>query len=168
MSSKSTTKVQEMTESIDIQEFISFQASERYKAFILHGPVGNGKSTVAKKIAHVCGGEYIDLLGEFYKSDKLKERIDTFGPEKLKKFLLERKASKGLIIIDNIDFLLNTWTNREKMEFLNTIEKLSNVETKHTFVFVLQSDSFLEEKKITNTNKDSRIIDCRELSQIGG
>ena len=158
-------------EKINIKEFIKFQGIERYRAFILHGTAGSGKSPIAKKIAFSVKGEYIDLLEEFYKKDDLKKNIDTFGPGKLKRYLISINTDKVPIIIDNVDFLLNTWTKPQKEEFLNMIEKLSNVETSHTFVFVLQDDPLMETKeaeKIINTKRESRIINIERLLKIRG
>ena len=156
-------------EKINIKEFIKFQGTERYRAFILHGTAGSGKSPIAKKIAFSVKGEYIDLLEEFYKKDDLKKNIVNFGPDELKRYLISINTDKVPIIIDNVDFLLNKWTKTEKGEFLNMIEKLSNVETSHTFVFVLQDDPLMETKeaeRIINTKRESRIIDIERLLKI--
>lgn len=144
-----------MAEKIKIIDYIHTQLKERYKTFALYGPAMNGKSALAKKLADKTGALYIDLLAEFVSNIDLSSNIDIFEPKDLKDYLRKSAFNGRLIIIDNIDFLINTWDNLNKEHFLNFIDK---DEYKIAYCFILQESKFLRESNVVNSLGQSRIF----------
>ncbi len=144
-----------MAEKIKVIDFIQTQLKERYKTFALYGPAMNGKSELAKKLADKTGVLYIDLLAEFVSNIDLSSNIDIFEPKDLKDYLRKLAFNGRLIIIDNIDFLINTWDNLNKEHFLNFIDK---DEYKIAYCFILQELKILRESNIVNSLGQSRVL----------
>jgi replication-associated recombination protein RarA len=141
---------------MDIKKIIQNQQVERYRSFVLYGPPQFGKTNMAQGLAKRFNGEYIDLLQKFTQDVNLKSSIDTFGPEELKKWLYNMNVNKPLIVIDNMDFLYNTWDDNQIDRFLNFVEK---DESRKCFCFVLQKRKIFKNRIILNSKNESRLID---------
>ena len=153
---------------VDVAELISFQGKEQYKALMVQGPAASGKSILAKRLARKTKAKYIDLLQVFIDDENLSKSIDTFDVSSFKKYLLNLGTNEAVIIVDNIDFLVNTWSEREKGEFLNLIEKLRSNETRKVFCFFAQEEEIFYSKSILNSRNESRIIHLRQVAHIKG
>lgn len=151
---------------IDLVQLIDFQTKEQYKAVMILGPADCGKTRFAQLLAEKTGAKYIDLLETFVDDKNLSKSIDTFDVFSLKKYLLKLEAEEPFIIVDNIDFLVNTWSDREKGEFLNLIDKLRSNETKKTFCFFVQGEDIFDSKRILNSRNESRIMHLNQIAYI--
>lgn len=140
---------------IKIVDFINIQLKERYKSFVIYGPAMSGKSKLARKLAEKTESLYIDLLADFLSKPELSGSIDTFEPQDLKKYLRNIPFGGKLIVIDNIDFLINTWNDLNKEHFLNFIER---DEFRIGYCFILQSAKFLRDRQIENSFGQDRIL----------
>lgn len=159
---------------------------ERYKHFAIYGPPLQGKTKLAKHIAQMFGGTYIDLLDEFQKDPAKKNAIDIFGPSKLVDFIKELntrvctlndeyssckgqdlllKNSDGkLMVIDQMDFLINTWDDTQFREFLVFIDQN---QSEFCCMFILHNYRILEkETPIKNNDKEyCRLINIYNILQ---
>jgi predicted AAA+ superfamily ATPase len=151
---------------IDLIKLINFQTKEQYRSVMILGPADCGKTRFAKLLAEKIRAKYIDLLETFADNEDLSKSIDTFDVSSLKKFLLKLAAEEPVIIIDNVDFLVNTWSEREKGEFLNLIDKLRSNETKKTFCFFVQEEGIFDSKRILNSRNENRIIYLNQIAHI--
>ena len=151
---------------IDLVQLIDFQTKEQYRAVMILGPANCGKTRFAKLLAEKIKAKYIDLLETFVDDENLSKSIDTFDVFSLKKYLLKLTAEEPVIIVDNIDFLVNTWSEREKGEFLNLIDKLRSNETKKTFCFFVQEEDIFDSKRILNSRNENRIIHLDQIAHI--
>jgi len=151
---------------IDLIQLINFQTKEQYRALMILGPANCGKTRFAKLLAEKTNAKYIDLLETFVGDENLSKSIDTFDVFSLKKYLLKLEAEEPVIIMDNIDFLVNTWSEREKGEFLNLIDKLRSNETRKTFCFFVQEEDIFDSKRILNSRNESRIIHLNQIAYI--
>ena len=160
---------------VNILKFIETQHTERYRAFIIWGEAMSGKTDFARRLAQTTGGYYLDLLEHFAASPELKEKIDVFGPVGFRDFLLKDTSvayscipgESPLVIVDNMDFLLNTWSDTEKCEFVLIVEKLDNVQTDKVFCFMLQRDDMLfEHSLLRNTWGEERVIKLRDIQEL--
>jgi predicted AAA+ superfamily ATPase len=151
---------------IDLIQLIDFQTKEQYKAVMILGPANCGKTRFAKLLAEKIGAKYIDLLEIFVDDENLSKSIDTFDVFGLKKYLLKLTTEEQVIIVDNIDFLVSTWSEREKGEFLNLVDKLRSNETKKTFCFFAQEEGIFDSKCILNSRNESRIIHLNQIAYI--
>ena len=150
----------------DIIQLINFQTKEQYRAVMILGPANCGKTRFAKRLAEKINAKYIDLLEIFVDDENFSKSIDTFDVLSLKKYLLKLATEEPVIILDNIDFLLNTWSEREKGEFLNLIDKLRSNETKKTLCFFVQEEDIFDSKRILNSRNESRIIHLDQIARI--
>jgi len=144
-----------MGEKIKIIDFVNNQLKERYKSFVVFGPAMSGKSEFARKLAVKTEALYIDLLADFLSKPELSGSIDTFEPQDLKKYLRNIPFGGKLIVIDNIDFLINTWNNLNKEHFLNFIER---DEFRIGYCFILQAAKFLRDRRIENSIGQNRVL----------
>ena len=150
----------------DILQFIKTQRTERYRAFVIHGPAISYKTQFVRKLASVLEGKYIDLLTAAI-SEPWGQAIDEFGAADFQGWLLQRTQSERIVLVDNLDFLFNTWPDREKMSFLAFIDKLSNTVTPCVHGFVLQDDPVLQSGTIAaNTKGMSRVISIQLIQDL--
>lgn len=94
---------------VNLKEFIQALSGERHRIFIVHSDPASGKSKYARQFAKDSGSKYLDLLERFGKDERLKSQIDIFGVKDLKALLIEEAKGTNLLIVDNVEFLLNTW-----------------------------------------------------------
>jgi len=94
---------------VNLKQFVESLRGERHRTFIVHSESISGKSGYAKQFARNLGGKYLDLLERFGKDGRLKNHIDTFDIEALETLLVEEAKGINLLIVDNVEFLLNTW-----------------------------------------------------------
>ena len=94
---------------VNLKEFIQALSGERHRTFIVHSDPASGKSKYARQFAKDSGSKYLDLLERFGKDERLKSQIDIFGVKDLKALLIEEAKGTNLLIVDNVEFLLNTW-----------------------------------------------------------
>ena len=124
-------------ELLNLLNFIETQRQERYRAFIIWGEAMSGKTNFARQFAQAVGADYLDLLAHVAASPELKASIDLLDPMRLRDLLLHLPTQSQYVIIDNPDFLLNTWSDAQRREFFHIVEKLDNVQTDQVFCFVL-------------------------------
>jgi predicted AAA+ superfamily ATPase len=151
---------------IDLTKLIDFQAKEQYRAIMILGPANSGKTKYAKLLAQKIKAKYLDLLDIFANDENLSKSIDTFDVSSLKKYLLNLTETEPVVIVDNIDFLVNTWSDREKGEFLNLVDKLRSNETKKVFCFFVQEEDIFDSKPISNSRNESRIMHLNQIAHI--
>jgi len=151
---------------IDLAELIDFQMKEQYRAIMILGPANSGKTRFAQLLAQKIKAKYIDLLDIFANNENLSKSIDTFDVSSLKKYLLHLTVNEPVAIVDNIDFLVNTWSDREKGEFLNLVDKLRSNETKKVFCFFVQGEDIFDSKAIFNSRNESRIMHLNQIAYI--
>ena len=150
-----------------IKEFIAEQLHERYKHFVIYGPPLQGKTKLAKHIVDIFGGIYIDLLKEFQKDVGKKNGIDIFGPSKLITFLNQyNHGNKKLMVIDQVDFLINTWDENQFRELMVFID-LNQSEVGCMFIMhnyrILERDNPIKE----NDKGHNRLINIHTIQQGG-
>jgi len=90
----------------------------------------------------------------------LAERIDRFRPDDLEELLLDLDVPENIVVVDNMDFLLNTWTGRQLDEFVGMVDlrlKTAAV-TDKTFVFFLQTNPDIVRHELKSTRGQPRIL----------
>jgi len=152
---------------VKIKEFIAEQLRERYKHFVTYGPPLQGKTKLAKHIVEIFNGIYIDLLKEFQKDVSKKNGIDIFGPLKLITFLSQyNHGDKKIMVIDQMDFLINTWDDNQFREFLVHIDQ-NHSEVCCMFIMhnyrILERDNPIRE----NDKGHNRLINIYTIQQGG-
>ena len=94
---------------VNLKEFIKSLSGERHRTFIVHNGPATGKSKYARLFTEKVKGKYLNLLERFGKDEGRKNRIDVFDIRDLENLLVEEAKDTNLLILDNVEFLLNTW-----------------------------------------------------------
>lgn len=151
---------------LNLKGFIKEQMQERYKHFIIYGPPLYGKTQLVKKIASDFGGLYVDLLKDFYDDHKKKENIDTFGPNKLIDYTRKIFSEETVVIVDQMDFLLNTWDDLQFREFLVFVDQN---QSDACCIFIMHNYRIFErgEPIKVNDKGKSRLINMFNVKQGG-
>lgn len=156
---------------MNIEKFIKNLSDERYKTFVVHSGPKTGKSEYAKLLAEKSNGKYLDLLKIFKENDDLRSKIDIFGIRELENFLVSEGKEETLIILDNIEFLLNTW-NKDNYDLLFNLifKKWDSFKTayKPILVVFLISNTKLFDLKINTTKGDSMVLHLNTLESLKG
>jgi len=145
---------------------------ERYRAVILHAVPEKSASMshFCQKVCKQTNGKYLDLLELFIQSPNLSEHIDSFSPEKLRGLLIEQSKGQSLLVIDRVDFLLDTWHKSERQDFFRFINNQwdsykDGMQAK--LMVVLQTSQEIESLKILDSQGQSRIFRLNDFDDIG-
>ena len=145
---------------LSLPDYIATQATERYRAFIVHGPAMSGKTRLARRMHEVLGAHVLDLQARFVAEPDLCARMDRYRPRDLEHLLLALDVPESLVVVDNPDFLLNTWTASHKREFVALVDRRlqSPTVSDKTFAFLIQTDPAIVRHELANTRGQPRIL----------
>ena len=145
---------------LKLPDYVATQATESYRAFIIHGPAMSGKTRLARRMADALGAYVLDLQAHFVAHPDLCARIDRYRPHDLEKLLLALDVPESLVVIDNMDFLINTWSPKHRRGFVAMMDKRlrSPGDTDKTFVFLIQTDPLIVRHELSNTRGQPRIL----------
>ena len=145
---------------LSLPDYAAIQATERYRAFIIHGPAMSGKTRLARRMHQMLGAHVLDLQARFVAAPDLCARVDRYRPRDLEHVLLALDVPESLVVVDNPDFLLNTWTAGHKREFVAMVDHRlqSPTVTDKTFAFLIQTDPHIVRHTLTNTRGQPRIV----------
>ncbi len=152
-----------------IKEYINSLKSEKFRAFIIHSKNEIKNSDFIRSAAIKLDGKYLDLLELFENDFKLSNSLDYFNPTKLVELLKNESNNQNLLFVDNMSFLWDTWSPRDKNNFLLMIAKQWNCfysKMKATLVFSLPTDYPITNTNIVDTKGESRIKEMNEFSAI--
>ena len=153
---------------INFFKYLDQQSSEDKRAFIVHYPAKSGKTAFAKgAAAQRANIHYLDLQETFLQRSDL-PRINQCGFDFFKEFLRGLQVAKEFILIDNPDFLFNTWKTQEKQDFLHWLigQLRSPGDTDKTFIFFIQSDETLSVAQFNNSCGQPRVLPLNEFEVI--
>jgi len=153
---------------LNLSEYVKGQITERYRAFIIHGPAMSGKTRLARRMRDVLGAYVLDLQAHFVADSDLCARIDRYRPRDFERLLLALQVPESLVVVDNLDFLINTWTSRHKREFVAMVDHRlhSPTVTDKTFVFLIQTDPVIVRHELSNTRGQPRILPIDTLHAL--
>ena len=157
---------------INVFAAISHLEQERYRALIIHTIPEKSPSMThfCIKLCKQTDGKYLDLLDFFIQSPNLSENIDSFSPEKLRGLLIDQSKGQSLLVIDRVDFLLDTWRKSERQDFFRFINNQWDSYKdgmKAKLVVVLQTSQEIELLKILDSQGQSRIFRLNDFNDIG-
>lgn len=145
---------------MNFHDYLNRQNAEDRRAFIIHYHAKSGKTQFAHRICAIRQDVYLlDLQAYFLKHPEL-THIGQFNFENLQYLLLALNVPQSVIIVDNTDFLFNTWEKRDKTDFTDWLRQQlrSPGVTDKTFIFMVQSDPFFESLRITNSYQEPRVL----------
>jgi hypothetical protein len=154
---------------MNFNTYLGHQMAEDRRAFVVHFPARSGKTQYAQRISQLRRDiYYLDLQAYFLEHHELPPIVDC-DVEVLKKLLLGLKVSQSVILVDNPDFLFNTWDKGEKNEFLRWVNRAlrSPTHTQKTFVFFFQDDpDFLSLSFDANTHREPRLLPLNSFDAL--
>jgi len=157
---------------MNFAKYLQHQTHEDRQAFIIHYPALSGKTQFIQKACQVIPGiHYVDLLEyasanpEMSSLEKIEVSIFTDMLLKLDKSLPEKTSA---LVIDQGDFMFNTWDKDEKQEFLHWLRVTLRTPSvaKRPFIFVIQTDDVLSSATLNNTLNQSRILALNEFDAL--
>lgn len=145
---------------MNINEYVSCQLNERYKAFIICGSGLTGKTQLVKKVAEDRNGLYLDILQMISSDEQLKSKINGISPEQLMR-MIDVKGH-NLIIADQLDIIFSLWTESKQREFIRRLDKKSHGSC---IIVVLHNYKLLEQSGLMENNSkgDKRILNIAEF-----
>ena len=156
---------------INMERFVHNLEGERFKNFIIHSSPLSGKSKYARQLANKSGGKYLDLLKRFAKDEELKNKIDVFDIESLEKLIIEEAKEKKILIVDNVEFLINTWGEGgyDKLLYLlfRTWDSFKPSYKTTLGVFLITNNRILNNEKHTSKG-ESLILLLNRLESLEG
>ena len=146
---------------MNFNTYLSHQMAEDRRAFVVHFPARSGKTQYTQRVSQLRNDVYYIDLQTYFLEKKDLPPIEDCDVEVVKNLLLDLKVSQPVIIVDNPDFLFNTWGRNEKSEFLKWVNRAlrSPTHTQKTFVFFFQDDpEFLSLSFDVNTHQEPRLL----------
>lgn len=156
---------------IDVFSYLQELEQERYRAVIIHALPAMGQTLTAfcQKFSAYLGGKYMDLLDFFIQSPHLSESIDRFNPDKLRELLIQQGQNTSLLVVDRVDFLVDTWRKTERQNFYRLVANQWDgykEGMKARLVFCLQTSSEIEGLNIQDSRAQSRILRFGDFNDI--
>jgi hypothetical protein len=151
---------------MNFHKFLDRQKTEDRRAFIIYFNAKSGKTRFARQIIESRADVYYLDLQTY--ALNYPNTFKTFDFKAFKDFLLEIKVDQSVILIDNPDFLFNTWLKQDDIEFENwiKIQLRSPGVTEKTMIFIVQNDTYFENLKLINSHGESRVIPLNSFESL--
>ena len=156
---------------VNLKEFIKTLSGERHRTFIVHSDSASGKSKYARQLAKYVGGKYLDLLERLGKDEKLKSKIDVFGIKDLEALLVEEAKETNLLIVDNVEFLLNTWDEDGCVLLFGLLRRhwdSFKPSYRATLGFFLTTNQKIMELELNTSKGETRVFHLKRLESLEG
>lgn len=151
---------------MNFHDYLNRQKTEDRRAFIVHYPAKSSKTRFAHQVAKTSPDVYLlDLQQHFLENPN---PISQFGFQELKTLLQNLTVDESVVLVDNPDFLFNTWGKRDQIDFANwlKIQLRSPGVTSKTFVFFVQSDPYFESMQLVNSKGETRILPLNAFESL--
>ena len=92
-----------------------------------------------------------------------------FSPEQFRSLLIEQGRTQSLLVVDRVDFLLDTWSRKEKHSFYRFfVDQWDSYKDgmKAKLVIALQTSQEFEPLKIVDSQGESRIFKLADFNDI--
>lgn len=157
---------------ISVFDTLAHLEQERYRVILIHAVPEKSPSLseFCQKFTKQASGKYLDLLELFIQSPSLSENIDSFSPEKLRSLLIQQSQGQSLLMVDRIDFLLDTWRKSERQDFyrfLNNQWDSFKDGMKAKLIVGLQTSQEIESLKILDSQGQNRVFHLSDFNDIG-
>jgi hypothetical protein len=153
---------------MNFHDYLNRQNNEDRRAFVIHYPAKSGKTSFARRICETRQDAYLlDLQGYFREHPEL-PAIQQCNPSVLKNLLLSLDRSERVLVVDNPDFLLNTWSKEEKRTLVHWLryDLRSPVVTDVTFVLVIQTDDIIANSDMFNSRDEPRVLALNQFDAL--
>lgn len=142
---------------------------QRYFSILIHSKPSPGLTEFAQKAAKAIDANYVNLHESFFRDEELANNIHTFTDQDFQKYIKQETSKNKPIILDQIDFLIDTWKRSEINSFINLFRRqwdTRNPQIKVPLIVFLESHSFLDDLSIEFGNGKSKIYKLSEFSAL--
>lgn len=146
---------------MNFHDYLNRQNNEDRRAFVVHYPAKRGKTSFARRICETRQDAYLLDLQRYLLEHPELPPIQQCGASMLKKLLLSLDRPERVLVIDNPDFLLNTWSREEKHALVHwvRIQLRSPADTEKTLVFIIQDDGIISAiEDMRNSFDEPRVL----------
>jgi len=155
----------------DVLEYLKLFSQERYRAIFLHADPTQSLlvTNFAKKICTATSGKYLDLLNLFIETKELNQKIDSFSPEDFRKLLIGQSNDVSLIMVDRVDFLIDTWRRQQRNDLFRSFsDQWDGFKDGMNAMVVLciQTPLDINDHKISDSQGRSRIFHISDFNDI--
>lgn len=143
--------------------------TERYFSILVHSMPNSKISDFAMKAADAISAKYLNLQDYFIKNPNLANDIKKYSDMDLKNMLQQEVQGSNAIMLDKIDFLIDTWNRSEINAFLNLFNRqwdTFNPLIKVPLITFLETHNFLIEYKLTFENGKSKIYHLSQFNAL--
>lgn len=154
---------------VNFIDFYKELKDQRYYSIIIHSKPNTGLSEFAQKAATTIGAKYINLHKLFTDNKELSDKIQSYSDQDLQEFLKSEAKNGSAILIDKIDFLLDTWNKSEMDAFLKLFNKqwdTFNPTYKVPLIVFIETNSYLEELEINFENGISKVYHLSQFNAL--
>jgi len=145
---------------MNFADYLNHQKGEDRRSFFIHYPAHSGKTHFAHRLQSTRSDiYYLDLLAYFLENHTLSP-VGQFDFKALRSLLLSLDVPQAVILVDNPDFLLNTWNATEKQALLDwaRVGLRSPADTEKVFIFIIQDDEVLATADFHNAYGEPRVL----------
>lgn len=154
---------------VNLRDLIERISHERYMGVLIYGEANVGKTLYLNKFLRIhkdLNILYIDVQQKIIKEGDTQIVLD-LTPRNFLEWCLPLMSSEKLeklsaVIIDNFDFLVNLWDDRQQTEFVARIQRLEEAVFPKPVLFVLQVGDVFE-----NAYNNHREKELRRIIQFG-
>ncbi|MCB0751799.1 MAG: hypothetical protein KDC52_10010, partial [Ignavibacteriae bacterium] len=113
--------------------------------------------------------KYFNLFSYFSENIELAESIDSFTDQSLIELFYAQAENNSILIIDQVDFLLDTWDKVEQKNFFNLFDKqwdtwkLSN---RTGLILFVETNGILDSADIKFQNGTKKIYELNEFISL--
>ncbi len=159
---------------VNLRGLIERISHERYMGVLIYGEANVGKTRYLNEFLRIhkdLNILYIDVQQKIIKEGDTQIVLD-LSRRNFLEWCLPLMSSKKLenlnaVIIDNFDFLVNLWDDRQQIEFVTRVEKLEKAIFPKPVLFVLQVDDVFKNAYNNHREKElRRIIQYSSLEAI--
>lgn len=154
---------------LSFEELYTELKGQRYFSIIIHSKPTAGLSEFAQKTATAIGAKYISLQELFINSEELSGKIQSYSDQDLQEFLKYEAKGGSAIVIDKIDFLLDTWNKSEMGSFLKLFNKQWDTfkpTIKVPLIAFIETNHYLEELQINFENGKTKIYHLSQFNAL--
>jgi replication-associated recombination protein RarA len=149
-----------------VAEKIEVIKKERYKVMFVIGSPLSGKTTLAKEIVDSVDAEYIDYLQEVLPKIK-SPALGAYSPIDFREYLRKKgnNSQKGALIIDEIKWLISTWSPKQRKELPRLLSFLA---TKSAIILVVTRPCEWINDVSSTSRGESRVLDIDQYGERYG
>ena len=154
---------------MNLHDYLNRQNNEDRRAFVIHYPAKKGKTSFARRICETRQDACLLDLQRYFLEHLELPPIEQCSASMLKNLLLSLDRPERVLVIDNADFLLNTWSNAEKLALVHWLrtQLRSPANTEKTLLFVIQSDDVISAvADMRNSYGEPRVLALNEFDAL--